>query len=77
MSKCQKNTTRITTPLDHKYIFNNNNNKDGERSLLPLLFLNITVVLDAHLFLIQLFSLALGHFNTVFFHPLTSGNYKS
>lgn len=33
MSKCQTNTTRITTPLGHKYIFNNNNNnnKDGER----------------------------------------------
>lgn len=45
MSKCQTNTTRITTPLGHKYIFdNNNNNKDGERSLLPLLFLNISYV---------------------------------
>lgn len=44
MSKCQTNTTRITTPLGHKYIFNNNNNKDGERSLLPLLFPNISYV---------------------------------
>lgn len=33
MSKCQTNTRRITAPLGHKYIFNNNhdNNKDGEK----------------------------------------------